>query len=76
MLAAALVAAVAVAEDIVINAILKHCGFAMLAHRTAIQDNGLGPYDDMLQLTEKHIVALLKGFAKRPAAQRIVFRLR
>ena len=76
-MAAALVAAAA-AEDIAINQILEYCGFNMLANRMAIQDDGLGSYKDMLQLTKKDIVALSKGFAKRPttAAGRFVFGLR
>ena len=65
--AAALVAA-AVAEDIAINAILEYCGFGNFANRTAIRDDGLGSYEDMLQLTEKDIMALSKGFADRPTA--------
>ena len=75
--AAALVAA-AVAEDIAINAILEYCGFGNFANRTAIRDDGLGSYEDMLQLTEKDIMALSKGFADRPtvAAGRFVFGLR
>ena len=57
--AAALVAA-AVAEDIAINAILEYCGFDTLTNRTAIQDDGLGLYKDMLQLTEKDMAAVHK----------------
>ena len=62
--------------DADIDTILQYCGFTTQNQRNAIASDGFEDFEDILQLSEKDIVELAKGFGDRTGAQKLIFGLR
>jgi hypothetical protein len=59
---------VAALEQAAVLRMLEHCGFADLAQRANVAQDGFASYADMLSLNKSDVGTLAKGFADRTVA--------